>query len=145
PSTDITETVDTLTDLVRAGKIRAWGTSTFPASELVETCWAAERRHVAGPHTEQPPYSILCRGIEREVLPVCRRHGMGVLVWSPMSGGWLTGKYNRADTPPADSRAVQQPDHFDAVNDAKRAAVDALAAIASDAGIPLAHLALAWT
>ena len=145
PATDIAETVDALTDLVRAGKIRAWGTSTFPASDLVETVWAAERRHVAGPHSEQPPYSILCRGIEREVLPVCRRHGMGVLVWSPMAGGWLTGKYNRADTPPADSRAVTNADHFDAANAAKRDAVDALAGVAADAGLPLAHLALAWT
>jgi aryl-alcohol dehydrogenase (NADP+) len=145
PATDIAETVDALTDLVRAGKIRAWGTSTFPASDLVETVWAAERRHVAGPHSEQPPYSILCRGIEREVLPVCRRHGMGVLVWSPMAGGWLTGKYNRADTPPADSRAITNADHFDAANAAKRAAVDALAEVAADGGLPLAHLALAWT
>jgi len=145
PATDIAETIDALTDLVRAGKIRAWGTSTFPAADLVETVWASERRHVAGPHSEQPPYSILCRGIEADVLPVCRRHGIGVIVWSPMAGGWLTGKYNRADTPPADSRAVQQADHFDSGNTAKRTAVDALAAIADQAGIPLAHMALAWT
>jgi len=145
PATDIAETVDALTDLVRAGKIRAWGTSTFPASDLVEACWAAERRHVAGPHSEQPPYSILCRGVEREVLPVCRRHGIGVIVWSPMAGGWLTGKYNRADTPPADSRAVRQSAHFDMANAAKRAAVDELANLAADAGMPLSHLALAWT
>ncbi len=145
PAADISETIDALTDLVRAGKIRAWGTSTFPASDLVETVWAAERRHVAGPHSEQPPYSILNRGIEREVLPVCRRHGVGVLVWSPMAGGWLTGKYNRAVTPPADSRAITNADHFDAANDAKRAAVDALAEVAADAGLPLPQLALAWT
>ena len=76
---------------------------------------------------------------------MCRRHGVGVVVWSPMAGGWLTGKYNRADTPPADSRAVTNADHFDAANAAKRAAVDALAKIAADAGVPLPHLALAWT
>ena len=95
PSTDIAETVDALTDLVREGKILAWGTSTFPAEQIVEARWAAERRRVAGPHTEQPPYSILARCIERDVLPTCRRHGMGVLVWSPLAGGWLTGKYQQ--------------------------------------------------
>ena len=114
PSTDIDETIDALTDLVRAGKIGMWGTSTFPAADLVETCWAADRRGVAAPHSEQPPYSIMCRGIEREVLPTCRRHGIGVIVWSPLSGGWLTGKYQRSSPAPAGSRAATNPDHFDA-------------------------------
>ena len=145
PDTAIEETVDALGDLVRAGKILAWGTSTFPASELVETCWAAERRGVAAPHSEQPPYSILTRGIEREVLPTCRRHGIGVLVWSPLAGGWLTGKYRRGETPPAGSRGDTHPDHFDLANDAKLRAVERLQGIADDAGLPLAHLALAWT
>ena len=86
PTTDIAETIDALTDLVREGKILAWGTSTFPAEEIVETRWVADRRQVAGPHTEQPPYSILARGIERDVLPTCQRHGLGVLVWSPLGG-----------------------------------------------------------
>ncbi|MFN3257334.1 MAG: aldo/keto reductase [Ilumatobacter sp.] len=144
PSTDIVETVDALTDLVRAGKILAWGTSTFPAEELVETWRAADRRSVAGPHTEQPPYSILCRGIERDVLPVCRRNGMGVLAWSPLSGGWLTGKYRRDTPPPADSRAVNKPDHFDGSNETKLDAVERLAQIADTAGITLTELALAW-
>jgi len=142
PTTDVAETVDALTDLVREGKILAWGTSTFPAEEIVETCWVAERRHVAGPHTEQPPYSILARGIESDVLPTCRRHGMGVLVWSPLAGGWLTGKY-QATTPP-DSRAATNPDHFDGANAAKHAAVEQLQSIADDAGVTLVALALAW-
>jgi aryl-alcohol dehydrogenase (NADP+) len=144
PDTAIEETVDALTDLVRAGKILMWGTSTFPASELVEACWAADRRGVAHPHSEQPPYSILNRGIEREVLPTCRRHGIGVLVWSPLAGGWLTGKYRRDQPPPPGSRAETHPDHFDAGNEAKFRAVDELERIASEAGVPLAHLALAW-
>jgi aryl-alcohol dehydrogenase (NADP+) len=144
PSTDITETVDTLTDLVRAGKIRAWGTSTFPAADLVEACWAADRRHAIAPHSEQPPYSILCRGIEREVLPTCVRHGIGVIVWSPLSGGWLTGKYRRDTPPPAGSRAVTNPDHFDGGNATKFDAVERLQAIADGLGRPLAHVALAW-
>lgn len=145
PTTDIAETIDALTDLVRAGKILAWGTSTFPAEELVEACWAADRRGVATPHSEQPPYSILCRGIERDVLPVARRHSMGVIVWSPLSGGWLTGKYRRDAAPPPGSRADINPDHFDADNEAKFDAVDRLAAIAAEAGVTLTELALAWS
>jgi aryl-alcohol dehydrogenase-like predicted oxidoreductase len=144
PSTDIAETIDALTDLVRAGKILSWGTSTFPASEIVEACWVADRRGVAAPHSEQPPYSILCRGIEREVLPTCRANGIGVLVWSPLSGGWLTGKYGRGDPAPAGSRAETNPDHFDGQNPAKFDAVEQLASIAADAGVSLTHLALAW-
>ncbi|BAN04526.1 aldo/keto reductase [Ilumatobacter coccineus] len=144
PDTAIDETVDALTDLVRAGKIRAWGTSTFPADEIVEAQWAASRRGAVGPHTEQPPYSILCRGIEREVLPAVRRHGMGTLVWSPLSGGWLTGKYRRDQAAPAGSRADTNPDHFDGSNEAKFTAVEALQQIADDAGLPLTHMALAF-
>ena len=145
PSTAIEETIDALTDLVRAGKIRAWGTSTFPAEELVETCWAAGRRRVAGPHTEQPPYSILCRGIEADVLPTCRRHAIGVVVWSPLSGGWLTGKYRGDGEVPADSRAAQFPDHFDGGNRSKYEAVERLAKIADAAGLTLTQLSLAFT
>ena len=126
PATPIDETVGALDDLVRAGKIRYWGTSTFPADELVEARWAAARRNVTGPHTEQPPYSILCRHIERDVLPVCQRHGIGVLMWSPLSGGWLTGKYRAAGDAPEGSRAATNPEHFDGDNEAKAAAVDRL-------------------
>lgn len=144
PLTPIDETVAALDDLVRAGKIRYWGTSTFPAEELVEARWAAERRHVNGPHTEQPPYSIFCRHIERDVLPVCERHGVGVLVWSPLSGGWLTGKYGHGREVPTGSRADTNPDHFDRDSTAKADAVEALRTVADQAGLPLAHLALAW-
>jgi aryl-alcohol dehydrogenase-like predicted oxidoreductase len=145
PSTDISETIDALTDLVRAGKIGAWGTSTFPAADLIETVWAAERRAVAGPHTEQPPYSIMCRGIEADVLPACLRHGIGVIVWSPLSGGWLTGKYQRSTPVPAGSRADTNADHFDGGNEAKYDAVEQLSAIAADAGLTLTQLAMAWS
>ncbi|MDY7102236.1 MAG: aldo/keto reductase [Actinomycetota bacterium] len=143
PTVPLAETVGALDDLVRAGKIRYWGTSTFPAEELVETCWTAERLRAGGPHTEQPPYSILCRGIERAVLPTCARRDLGVLVWSPLSGGWLTGKYQGGGAP-ADSRAATNPDHFDGENRDKHNAVAALTKVAADAGLPLTHLALAW-
>ncbi len=144
PSTDISETIDALTDLVRAGKILSWGTSTFPAEDIVEACWVADDRRVAAPHTEQPPYSILCRGIERDVLPVCARRDIGVIVWSPLSGGWLTGKYRRDGDAPAGSRASINPDHFDVDNEAKYDAVEQLEAIAATAGISLMELAMAW-
>jgi aryl-alcohol dehydrogenase-like predicted oxidoreductase len=144
PTTDLAETVAALDDLITAGKIVAWGTSTFPAEEIVLAHWAAERRGQAGPHTEQPPYSILARGIERDVLPVAERFGMGVVVWSPLSGGWLTGKYSRSTAPPANSRAATDPDHFDGGNEAKFDAVERLASIAADAGISLTHMSLAW-
>lgn len=144
PTTDIAETVAALDDLITAGKILAWGTSTFPAEDIVLAHWAAERRGQVGPHTEQPPYSILTRGIERHVLPTAERFGMGVLVWSPLAGGWLTGKYSRAAPPPVGSRAATNPDHFDGGNEAKFDAVERLSAIASEAGVSLTHLALAW-
>ena len=144
PATDIRETVDTLNDLVGAGKIRAWGTSTFPAEQLVEAHWAAERLAAIGPHSEQSPYSILCRGIERDVLPTALRYGMGVLTWSPLSGGWLTGKYSRENPSPPSTRGSTHPDHFDGGNPAKFDAVERLAKIAGDAGLSLTHMALAW-
>jgi len=144
PTVVIDETVQALTDLLRAGKIRAWGTSTFPADEIVEAHWAAQRGGGIGPHTEQPPYSVLCRGVETAVLPVVQRHGMGSLVWSPLSGGWLTGKYRRGDPAPAGSRAATNPDHFDADNETKFDAVEALERIADDAGLSLTHLSLAF-
>jgi len=144
PTTDIDETVDALTDLVRAGKIRAWGTSTFPAEYLVEAQWSAERRAAIAPHTEQSPYSIMCRGIERDVLPVAERYGVGVLTWSPLSGGWLTGKYTRDDPAPAATRGSTHPDHFDGNNPAKFDAVERLTDVAAEAGVSLTHLALAW-
>jgi aryl-alcohol dehydrogenase (NADP+) len=144
PDTAIDETVSALSDLVRAGKIRYWGTSTFPAADIVEAQWSAQSVGGIAPHCEQPPYSIFCRGIERDVLAVCQRYNMGVLTWSPLSGGWLTGKYRRDSLVPASSRGETNPDHFDGLNPAKLDAVDALASVAADAGVSLTHLALAW-
>ena len=144
PGVPIEETVGALTELVESGKIRAWGTSTFPAEDLVAAHWAAERTSAIGPSCEQAPYSILCRGVERDVFPTACRLGMGILTWSPLSGGWLTGKYNRLDPTPHGSRAATNPDHFDADNESKFDAVEALTAIADNAGMSLTHIALAW-
>ncbi len=100
PDTDIEETLSALTDLMRAGKVRAIGSSTFPVSEIVEAQWVAERRGLRRFRTEQPPYSILDRAIEREVLPACERYGMGAMVWSPLSKGMLTGRYRKGSRCP---------------------------------------------
>jgi len=144
PSTDIDDTVDALTELVRLGKIRYWGTSMFPAGQFVEAMWSAERRSAISPRSEQPLYNILARGIEVDVLPTCRRHGAGVITWSPLSGGWLTGKYTRKDPAPEGTRAARFPEYFDSGNDVKFDKVEHLERIAADAGISLTHMALAW-
>jgi aryl-alcohol dehydrogenase-like predicted oxidoreductase len=147
PTTDLDETLGALDDLVRAGKVRAIGTSTFPADEIVEAQWVAADRRYVRPRSEQPPYSILARGVERSVLPACARHGMGVITWAPLNGGWLTGKYNDSSAPPAQSRADRKPDHFDygtSVHDRKLALVAQLLEVARDAGVSLTHLAHAF-
>src|SRR3954463_14173111 len=95
PSTDIDETLGALSDLVHAGKIRVFGSSTFPAHEIVEAQWVAERRGRERFQCEQPPYSLLVRGIEADLLPVCEKYRMGVIPWSPLAGGWLSGKYRK--------------------------------------------------
>src|ERR1700761_739932 len=109
PETDIEETLSVLTDLLRAGKVRAIGSSTFPVSEIVEAQWVAERRGLARFRTEQPPYSILNRSTEREVLPVCERYGMGAMVWSPLAMGALTGKYRKGQEQADSARAKRFP------------------------------------
>jgi aryl-alcohol dehydrogenase-like predicted oxidoreductase len=146
PTTDLDETLGALSDLVHAGKIRAFGTSTFPAELLVEAQWTAQRRGHVRPTTEQPPYSILAREIEGAVLPTCQRYGLGVLVWSPLNGGWLTGKY-RDGAPPEASRALREPEHFDfggPIHERKMAVVEALASLADEAGLRLVDLAHAF-
>jgi aryl-alcohol dehydrogenase-like predicted oxidoreductase len=146
PATDLDETLGALSDLVHVGKIRAFGTSTFPAEQIVEAQWIAERRGHVRPSTEQPPYSILARGIEAGVLPTALRYDLGVLVWAPLNGGWLSGKY-RDGRPPAASRADREPDHFDyggVAHDRKMIVVEELAKLADEAGIALVDLAHAF-
>jgi aryl-alcohol dehydrogenase-like predicted oxidoreductase len=145
--TDIDETLGALTDLVRAGKVRAIGSSTFPASEIVEAQWVAERRGRERFVCEQPPYSMLVRGVEADVLPVCRRYGMGVIPWSPLAGGWLSGRWRKGAEPPVSSRAERLPHRFDLSlpgNQRKLEAADALARLAEDAGHTLIEMALAF-
>src|SRR5947209_9290901 len=147
PECDIDETLGALTDLVRQGKIRYLGSSTFPAHEIVEAQWAAERRGRERFVCEQPPYSMLVRGVEADVLPVCERHGMGVIPWSPLAGGWLSGRYRKGVEAPESTRAQRIPQRYDlsrAEDRVKLEAADALAALADEAGVSLIHLANAF-
>jgi aryl-alcohol dehydrogenase (NADP+) len=142
PDTDIEETLSVLTDLMRAGKVRAIGSSTFPASEIVEAQWVAERRGLARFRTEQPPYSILNRGIESEVLPACQKYGMGAMVWSPLAKGMLTGRYRKGQPLP-DSLRVKVF-HKQMSDERNLDAVEQLIPIAEAAGLSLTHMAMAF-
>jgi len=145
--TPIDETLQAMDELVRAGKVGAIGTSTFSVAQLAGARAAAERLGVTAPSSEQPPYSMLVRAIETDVLPWCERNDVGALVWAPLNGGWLTGKYQE-DQVADGSRAAREPDHFDhrdaAIRAQKRALVDRLTAIADAAGITLVQLALGF-
>jgi aryl-alcohol dehydrogenase-like predicted oxidoreductase len=146
--TDIEETLSALSDLVHSGKVRAIGSSTFPAEQIVEAQWVADKRGYVRFRCEQPPYSIFVRGVEASVLPACQKYGMGVISWSPLGGGWLTGRI-RQDTgvDMSTGRARGVPDRFDQSlpgNRAKLAAVEELVKIAADAGCSLTHLAMAF-
>jgi aryl-alcohol dehydrogenase-like predicted oxidoreductase len=150
PRCDIDETLGALSDLVHAGKIRYAGSSTFPAEAIVEAQWVAERRGRERFVCEQPPYSILVRGIEADVLPTCQRYGMGVIPWSPLAGGWLTGRYRKGVAPeelPKSSRARRIPQRYDMAlpeNQVKLDAADALLGVAEEAGLSLINLALGF-
>jgi aryl-alcohol dehydrogenase-like predicted oxidoreductase len=142
PDTDIEETLSALTDLMRAGKIRAIGSSTFPVSEIVEAQWVAERRGLARFRTEQPPYSILDRGIERDMLPTCQRYGMGVMVWSPLSKGMLTGRYRKGQALPDSLRVKYFPRQMS--DERSLDAIEQLIPLAEEAGMSLTHMAMAF-
>ncbi|HLI86835.1 MAG TPA: aldo/keto reductase [Bryobacteraceae bacterium] len=146
PDTEIEETLGALDDLVRHGKVRYLGSSTFPASQIVEAQWVARDRRLARFICEQPPYSMLVRSIEADVLPTCLRHGMGVIPWSPLAGGWLSGKW-RKGAAASSHRGTGLPQLFDlsqAHNQRKLEAADRLGALADEAGMPLVHLAVAF-
>jgi aryl-alcohol dehydrogenase-like predicted oxidoreductase len=149
PETDLDETLGVLGDLVHAGKIRYFGHSTFPASAIVEAQWTAQRRNRERFVTEQPTYSILTRGIENDVLPTCARYGMGVLSYSPLAGGWLSGRYRKGTEVPGPASIVRQrmANRFDLTrpeNERKLDAADQLARLADEAGVTLIELAIAF-
>ena len=145
--TDIDETLGALTDLVHQGKVRYIGHSTFPASQIVEAQWVARERNLQRFVTEQPAYSMLVRAVETDVLPTCQRYGMGVLSYSPLTGGWLSGRWRKDTGQQASSRAGRLPERFDLdepLNQRKLDAVEELAQLADDTGITLIQLAIAF-
>ncbi len=146
PRTSDEETLSALTDLQRAGKIRYFGSSTFPAYRIVQAEWAAKVNHLSRYVTEQPSYSILQRGVETHVLPVTEEYGLGVLVWSPLAAGWLSGAV-RADRAVATHRSAMMPSRFDLTvpaNQARLDAVERLAKVADQAGLTMIQLALGF-
>jgi aryl-alcohol dehydrogenase-like predicted oxidoreductase len=148
PDTDIDETLGALSDLVRDGKVRYIGSSTFPAHQIVQAQWTAEHRGRERFICEQPPYSMLNRAIEADVLPVCAEYGIGVIPWSPLAMGWLSGRYSKGgESPDASRRAAMMPSRYDMSNPAnqrKLEAAQALGELAEDAGMSLIELALAF-
>jgi len=147
PLTDVDETLGALTDLVRQGKVRYLGSSTFQPSQIVEAQWVAERRGRERFVCEQPPYSMLVRGVEAEVLDTCQRYGMGVITWGPLAGGWLSGRWRKGRDDLTSSRSARLPARYDLsvpANQAKLEAADALARVAEEAGLSLIHMALAF-
>jgi aryl-alcohol dehydrogenase-like predicted oxidoreductase len=164
PDTPLDETLGAMTDLVRQGKVRYIGVSTgsqaesrsmhFPGWRMVESLWLSERGHLERFISTQPPYSILTREAEREIFPVCLAHGFGALVWSPLDGGWLAGRYRKGQPLPDDSRATNQTEfgafvhsRFDLknpVNQRRLDVVEALIPLAEELGVPLSQYATAW-
>jgi aryl-alcohol dehydrogenase-like predicted oxidoreductase len=145
--TYIDETLGALSDLVHQGKVRYIGSSTFPSAQIVEAQWAAEKRGRERFVCEQPPYSMLVRAVEADVLPTCKRYGMGVIPWSPLAGGWLSGKWRKGQDSPGSSRAERLPNRFDLslpANQRKLDAVEQLARLAEQAGMSLIHMAIAF-
>ena len=143
--TPIDETLDALNDLVRLGKVRYIGSSTFPAWQLVESYWVADRRGFARFICEQPPYHLFDRRIENEVLPVCRKYGTAVIPWSPLAGGWLSGKYRRGQALPEVGRHLKSMETPDEPAVARKLdAIEKLLPLAAEAGASLSQFALAW-
>lgn len=147
PATSHDETLAALTDLVRAGKVRYLGSSTYPPSAIVEAQWVAERRGRERFVCEQPPYSMLYRAIESDALPTCQRYGMGVIPWGPLGGGWLSGRWRRGASTMESSRSNRVPSRYDLStpdNQRKLDAVEELTLLAESAGLSLIHLGLAF-
>ncbi|WP_275775967.1 aldo/keto reductase [Paenarthrobacter sp. Y-19] len=146
PDTDVEETLGALTDLVRQGKVRYIGSSSYSGSQIVEAQWAARERNLERFVTEQPPYSILARGIEEDVLPTVQRHGMGTLSYSPLAGGWLSGRWRKdsASSPTSSARPSARFDMTRFANQRKLDLVEDLAQLAEESGLSLIELAIAF-
>src|SRR4029077_14309790 len=148
PACDIEETLSALTDLVRQGKVLCVGSPPFPGSQIVEAQWVSRDRHLTRFVCEQPPYSLLVRGIENDVLPTCERHDIAVIPWSPLAGGWLSGKWRKGAPTPTSTRAARLPGRYDLSlpgNHKKLEEADSFAGLADESGTTLVKLAIAFT
>jgi aryl-alcohol dehydrogenase-like predicted oxidoreductase len=147
PFTDHDETLGALSDLVTQGKVRYIGSSTYPAAQIVKAQWVARERGHQRYVCEQPPYSLLVRGVEADVLPTCAEYGMGAIAWSPLAGGWLSGRWRKGAGELSSRRAERIPQRYDLelpANQAKLEAAEALAQLSEQAGMSLIHMALAF-
>jgi len=147
PWTDHEETLGALSDVVAQGKVRYIGSSTYPAAQIVKAQWVSRKRGLQRFVCEQPPYSLLVRGIEADVLPTCRELGMGTIAWSPLAGGWLSGRWRKGADDLTSRRSAMIPQRYDLslpANQEKLEAADALATLAEEAGMTLIHMALAF-
>ena len=146
PDTDVEETLGALSDLVHQGKVRYIGSSSYSASQIVEAQWIACEHNLQRFVTEQPPYSILVRGIEEDVLPTIQRHGMGSLTYSPLSGGWLSGRWRKGEdsSPTSSARPSARFDMTSPANQRKLEVVENLVTLADEADLPLIELAIAF-
>jgi aryl-alcohol dehydrogenase-like predicted oxidoreductase len=146
PETDVDETLGALTDLVQQGKVRYIGSSSYAGSQIVEAQWTARERHLERFRTEQPPYSLLVRAIELDVLPTAQRHGMGILTYSPLAGGWLSGSWSADSSPtsPARQRLAERFDMSLPENQRKLEVVERLQQVADDAGVSMIEMAIAF-
>jgi aryl-alcohol dehydrogenase-like predicted oxidoreductase len=147
PWTDHEETLGALTDLVAQGKVRYIGSSTYPAAQIVRAQWVARERGLQRFVCEQPPYSMLVRGIEADVLPTCSEFGMSAIAWSPLAGGWLSGRWRKGADSLTSRRSAMIPQRYDLTipaNQAKLEAADALARLAEESGVSLIHMAIAF-
>jgi aryl-alcohol dehydrogenase-like predicted oxidoreductase len=146
PDIDVDETLGALTDLVRQGKVRYLGSSSYSGSQIVEAQWVSRDRRLERFVTEQPPYSLLVRGIEEDVLPTVQRHGMGTLTYSPLAGGWLSGRWRKdaASAPTSSARPGVRFDMTIPANQRKLDLVEELARLAEQSGMTLIELAIAF-
>lgn len=145
PDVPIEETLRVLTDLVRQGKVLYLGTSAFPAWQICEALWVSEKYGLEKFSAEQPPYSILDRRIENEVLPLCKKYGIGTLVWSPLEGGWLAGIYKKGQPPPEGTRAARWKEMLERASDRKWKVVEKVEKMAEKHGCTVSQFGLAWT
>ena len=144
PNTPLEETLQTLDDLIHQGKVRYIGAANIPAWLMAKALWISDRFHLQRYEWVQNSYSLLDRTDEREMFPLCQDQHLGHTPFSPLAGGWLTGKYRAGEPFPAGSRMVLRPDFQTLANEQTYPALNTLQHYATERGVDMASLALAW-